>query len=77
MLTLISFFLGISYGFTKYSDSIIYYCLESLKFERRKYIAAERIIERRERKEETPPAMPELEDFDTILKDLERILEEE
>ena len=77
MLTLISFFLGISYGFTKYSDSIIYYCLESLKFERRKYIAAERIIERRERKEETPPTMPELEDFDTILKDLERILEEE
>ena len=77
MLTLISFFLGISYGFTKYSDSIIYYCLESLKFERRKYIAAERIIERRERKEEAPPTMPELEDFDTILKDLERILEEE
>jgi len=77
MLTLISFFLGISYGFTKYSDSIIYYCLESLKFERRKYIAAERIIERREGEEETPPAMPELEDVDTILKDLERILEEE
>lgn len=76
-----SLLLGMSYAFIRYAKTTMYFCLESLDYERKKYVnrhlREEGVKISEEKRYEEERSIEELDDFENILRDLEQILQEE
>lgn len=75
MFSLITFIISTIFGYHISAKKIVSYCLETLNFERRKYVSAEKIVSTK--KEPEPIVKPLEKDFETIINELERIFGEE
>lgn len=80
-ISIVSLLLGINLGFTNYSKNIINYCLENLRYEWNRFVKeyrrSEELSIKGEEASEEIQKIEDIEDFETILKDLEKILREE
>ncbi len=80
-ISITSLILGISFGFINYSKNILNYCLENLEYERNRFVKEyekEEVSSVKGKKLiKEDQKMEGMEDFENILRDLERILQEE